>query len=224
MNRLLKVVDYLNTIAPASGWGNFQQRSGPVCDSPNTTYGACNLNWSDVVAMGHSQGAGVALYLGKFFPLAKVGMLSGSYDAYDLGGGNYSVAPWITEAGLAVANADIGTLLHTNDYGLNLFRAVENRRTLVRATNGGITCIVDPNGRITALLPPFREDFLVAAAPVYDGAATLYTRLGDWFAWLALAAGLALPAAAGLRAASRRSRGPRRVDKRHGLAREWLKR
>ena len=27
--------------------------------------------------MGHSQGAGVALYLGKFFPLAKVGMLSG---------------------------------------------------------------------------------------------------------------------------------------------------
>jgi apolipoprotein N-acyltransferase len=105
-----------------------------------------------------------------------------------------------------------------------LFRAVENRRTLVRATNGGITCIVDPNGRITALLPPFREDFLVAAAPVYDGAATLYTRLGDWFAWLALAAGLALPAAAGLRAASRRSRGPRRVDKRHGLAREWLKR
>ena len=83
--------------------------------------------------MGHSQGAGVALYLGKFFPLAKVGMLSGSYDAYDLGGGNYSVAPWITEGGLDVPNADIGTLLHTSDYGLNLFRAVENSLGLARA-------------------------------------------------------------------------------------------
>ena len=103
-----------------------------------------------------------------------------------------------------------------------LFRAVENRRTLVRATNGGITCIVDPNGRITALLPPFREDFLVADAPVYDGAATPYTRLGDWFAWLALAAGLALPAAAGLRAARagfrRALRGKRREPSQQGAA------
>lgn len=160
MNRLLKVVDYLNTIAPASGWGNFQQRSGPVCDSPNTTYGACNLNWSDVVAMGHSQGAGVALYLGKFFPLAKVGMLSGSYDAYDLGGGNYSVAPWITEAGLAVANADIGTLLHTNDCGLNLFRAVENSL--------GVTG---------------SEVMVTAAVPPYGGSRRLVTSLASTCPW-----------------------------------------
>ncbi len=84
-----------------------------------------------------------------------------------------------------------------------LFRAVENRRTLVRATNGGITCIIDPNGRITAMLPPFREDFLVAGAPVYDGQTTPYSRLGDWFPFAALAAGLGLPVV--LRLARRRT-------------------
>jgi apolipoprotein N-acyltransferase len=87
-----------------------------------------------------------------------------------------------------------------------LFRAVENRRTLVRATNGGITCVIDPNGRIAGILPPFREDFLVAAAPVFDAQDTLYTRLGDWFAFLAAAVGLGLPAAAGLRLLLRRKR------------------
>jgi apolipoprotein N-acyltransferase len=83
-----------------------------------------------------------------------------------------------------------------------LFRAVENRRTLVRATNGGITCVIDPNGRITALLPPFREGVLVAEAPVYDGPSTLYNRLGDWFPFAALALGLGLPTV--LRLARRR--------------------
>jgi apolipoprotein N-acyltransferase len=83
-----------------------------------------------------------------------------------------------------------------------LFRAVENRRTLLRATNGGITCVIDPNGRIAAMLPPFREDFLVTEAPVYDGPATLYNRLGDWFPFAGLALGLGLPVV--LRLARRR--------------------
>ena len=50
-----------------------------------------------------------------------------------------------------------------------LFRAVENRRTVVRATNGGITCLIDPNGRIPAMIPPFVEAILVAEVPVYAG-------------------------------------------------------
>lgn len=126
MNRLLKLVDHLRVIAPTAGWGEFQDRTGAACDVFNTTYGACELNWGDVVAAGHSQGAGVALYLGKFFPLRRVMMLSGSYDAFDLGGGSFTVAPWITEGGMDVPASRIGTLLHTSDYGLNTFRAVEN--------------------------------------------------------------------------------------------------
>jgi hypothetical protein len=126
MNRLLKLVDYLRTVAPGAGWDSFQQRSGTACTSMNTTYGACDLDWTKVVAVGHSQGAGVGLYLGKFFPLSKIVMLSGTYDAYNLGGGSFTIAPWVAEGGMATANTDIGTLLHTSDFGLPLFRAVEN--------------------------------------------------------------------------------------------------
>jgi apolipoprotein N-acyltransferase len=63
-----------------------------------------------------------------------------------------------------------------------LFRALENKRTLVRSTNGGITCVIDPNGRITAMLPPFTEGYLIAEVPVYTAEQTLYNRWGDWFA------------------------------------------
>jgi apolipoprotein N-acyltransferase len=63
-----------------------------------------------------------------------------------------------------------------------LFRSVENKRSLVRATNGGITSVIDPNGKIIALLEPFTEDFLIAEVPVYTAETTLYSRWGDWFA------------------------------------------
>jgi apolipoprotein N-acyltransferase len=67
-----------------------------------------------------------------------------------------------------------------------LFRTVENKRSLVRSTNGGITCVIDPNGRIRALLEPFTEGYLIAEVPVFDDVQTLYTRWGDWFAVLVL--------------------------------------
>jgi apolipoprotein N-acyltransferase len=62
-------------------------------------------------------------------------------------------------------------------------RAVENRRWLVRVTNNGLTVSVDPYGRIFRQLPP---DVRAAADLPYDFRTdeTLYTRFGDWFAWL----------------------------------------
>lgn len=69
---------------------------------------------------------------------------------------------------------------------ISVFRAVENKRSLVRATNGGITCVIDPNGRIIDLLEPFTEAYLIASVPVYTEVFTLYTRWGDWFAHLIL--------------------------------------
>lgn len=65
-----------------------------------------------------------------------------------------------------------------------VFRAVENKRSVVRSTNGGITCIIDPNGNITAMIPPFTEGYLVDEAVVYTGTDTAYTRWGDWFGFL----------------------------------------
>ncbi|RKX83927.1 MAG: apolipoprotein N-acyltransferase, partial [Spirochaetes bacterium] len=65
-----------------------------------------------------------------------------------------------------------------------VFRAVENKRTVVRSTNGGITCSIDPNGKILHFLKPFTESYLISSVPVYNGRETLYTRWGDWFAIL----------------------------------------
>jgi apolipoprotein N-acyltransferase len=77
--------------------------------------------------------------------------------------------------------------------GMAVFRAVENRRSLVRSSNGGMTGIIDPNGKILHLHEPFVEGYLVENVPVYTGKDTLYTRWGDWFAYVCLwASGAAL--------------------------------
>jgi apolipoprotein N-acyltransferase len=60
---------------------------------------------------------------------------------------------------------------------------VENRRWLVRVTNNGYTVSIDPYGRIVSRIP---ADTRQAADLPYDFRAdsTLYTRFGDWIAWL----------------------------------------
>ena len=62
-------------------------------------------------------------------------------------------------------------------------RAVENRRWLLRVTNSGITASIDPYGRIFAPMP---RDVRGAVDLPYDFKRneTLFTRFGDWFAWL----------------------------------------
>lgn len=64
-------------------------------------------------------------------------------------------------------------------------RAVENRRWLLRVTNNGYTASVDPYGRIFEPLP---ADVRAGADLPYDFRTerTIYTRFGDWFAWLCL--------------------------------------
>ena len=72
-------------------------------------------------------------------------------------------------------------------------RAVEHRRVLIRATNGGVTAAVDPWGRVIgAPAPLFTETALRLQVPVYRPAAdTVYTRFGDYLPAV-LAAVLAL--------------------------------
>jgi apolipoprotein N-acyltransferase len=70
-------------------------------------------------------------------------------------------------------------------------RAIENRRYIVRATNDGITAVIDPAGLIRKRLPQYKE----AAAVVRYGVVqttTFYARHGDWFAWGCLAVSLVL--------------------------------
>ncbi|MDP2790342.1 MAG: apolipoprotein N-acyltransferase [Rectinemataceae bacterium] len=62
-------------------------------------------------------------------------------------------------------------------------RAIENRRTLVRSTNSGLSCVVDPWGRVLWDMPQFEAAAITVDIPVYKPTtATIYTRYGEWFA------------------------------------------
>ncbi len=66
-----------------------------------------------------------------------------------------------------------------------VMRAVENRRYLVRAANTGISAIVAPTGEIRGATGLFVEAVLTGQVERRDEL-TLYTRVGDLFAWLCL--------------------------------------
>lgn len=63
------------------------------------------------------------------------------------------------------------------------FRCIENRRSLVRATNTGVSAFVDPVGRIVGRTGIWTKETLVARVPLLTGR-TLYALAGDWIGWL----------------------------------------
>jgi apolipoprotein N-acyltransferase len=63
------------------------------------------------------------------------------------------------------------------------FRSIEHRRSLVRATNTGISAFVDPLGRIVARSGIWTRETLVDRVPMMQGS-TVYGVLGDWIGWL----------------------------------------
>jgi apolipoprotein N-acyltransferase len=59
-------------------------------------------------------------------------------------------------------------------------RAIENQRWILRATNTGITAVIDPMGRVTNTIP--RNEAAILDADFSTSAeVTFYTRFGDWF-------------------------------------------
>jgi apolipoprotein N-acyltransferase len=69
-------------------------------------------------------------------------------------------------------------------------RAIENHRWVVRATNTGVTAVIDPAGRVTAAIPRhIRSSLRTGFNYEYD--VTFYAAHGDLFAWLCVAVTLA---------------------------------
>lgn len=62
-------------------------------------------------------------------------------------------------------------------------RALENGRSLIRATSNGVTAIIDPQGRITASAPQFEKTSLTGEVTPMQGL-TPFTRTGSSPAWL----------------------------------------
>jgi apolipoprotein N-acyltransferase len=75
---------------------------------------------------------------------------------------------------------------------ISVFRAVENRVFVVRCANTGISCIIDPYGRMIDRIKDAKgQDIFIQG--VLTGwiipldSRTIYSRYGDWFIWMAIA-------------------------------------
>jgi apolipoprotein N-acyltransferase len=65
---------------------------------------------------------------------------------------------------------------------LCVFRAVESRRSLIRAANTGISGFIDPTGRIASPTGLFVDAVVSREVPALS-TPSVYTRIGDAFAW-----------------------------------------
>jgi apolipoprotein N-acyltransferase len=78
-----------------------------------------------------------------------------------------------------------GTEEHEQHLAICRFRAVEARRSVVRAVNMGISAVIDPSGRVVALpgeswSSSKKMDGIVSAVVPLDARESWYARLGDW--------------------------------------------
>lgn len=82
---------------------------------------------------------------------------------------------------------------------ISVFRAVENRRAIARAANTGISCFIDPHGRITGRVQDnqkkdtFIAGYLTGEIPISDYK-TFYTKHGEVFVYICIAIALLMMA------------------------------
>jgi apolipoprotein N-acyltransferase len=84
-------------------------------------------------------------------------------------------------------------------------RAAENQRWIIRATNNGITVVVNPAGDVTDRIAEWQETSQIVSYGI-NHETTFYSRHGDWFAWLCLAVGLSTALQAPVRSRLRSAR------------------
>lgn len=71
------------------------------------------------------------------------------------------------------------------------YRAIENRKFLVRAANTGISAVIDPFGRVLSSGVLNREELLLTQVALMKHS-TLYSRLGDLFVYILIGVGIVL--------------------------------
>jgi len=70
-------------------------------------------------------------------------------------------------------------------FSMTVFRAVENRRSIIRSANTGISGFIDPSGRVIAATPLFKDATITRSVTMLEGT-TFYSRFGDLFAMACL--------------------------------------
>jgi hypothetical protein len=81
VNRLVKLVAYLDSQDPQQNWGAYLNGDAP--------------NWDRIALAGQSQGAGMAAYLAKGRTVGRVILFSSPWDFVASNGGSRTLAPWI---------------------------------------------------------------------------------------------------------------------------------
>ena len=76
-------------------------------------------------------------------------------------------------------------------YSMVVFRAVENKRSIARSANTGISGFIDPLGRMDATTELFKDAIETRKLPICEEITT-YTRMGDFFASSCLMISLAI--------------------------------
>jgi len=76
-------------------------------------------------------------------------------------------------------------------FSMAVFRAIENRKPLIRAANTGISGFIDSNGRILAQSGLFAREVLTRTITT-DSTRTFYTRYGDLFSYLCIVMSIVL--------------------------------
>lgn len=77
-----------------------------------------------------------------------------------------------------------GEAASAQHFSMAVFRAIENRRGLVRVATAGLSGFVDPQGRLSHLFDQHTAHQQGAIHPRQD--LTIYTKYGDWFVSLCL--------------------------------------
>lgn len=80
LNRTVRLIEHLATTHPKEGWSQYLLPDG-------------SLDWSRIVLIGHSQGAGHVAYISKMFTVQGIVMMSGPHDKYVGGLANWVLVP-----------------------------------------------------------------------------------------------------------------------------------
>jgi len=76
-------------------------------------------------------------------------------------------------------------------FSMAVFRAIENRKPVIRAANTGVSGFIDSNGRILAATPLFQR-LILSNEVKTDGTLTFYTKYGDLFSYLCIVISIVL--------------------------------
>ena len=132
-----------------------------------------------------------------FFDLPMSDFSPGASGQTLLAAGNVRIAPYICyevvypdfAAGLARQSGLLITISNDTWFGKSIgpvqhfqmarMRALENGRQMIRATNDGITALIDHKGDVIATIPRFSSGVLSAIADVREGQ-TPFMRFGSW--------------------------------------------